>query len=68
MTLEVVRFGTAKHWVDAGMYSLVDLEEIVAHARDAEARYDAALKRSMEQVETIAAKVLDDTFNTEKKQ
>ena len=68
MTLEVVRFGTAKHWVDEGLYSLADLEEIVADAKEAEVRYTAALKRSMEQVETIAAKVLDDTFNTEKKQ
>ena len=68
MTLEVVRFGAAKHWVESGLYSLADLEEIVAHARDVEARQDAVQKRSMERFETIAAKVLDDTFNTEKKQ
>ena len=68
MTLEVVRFGTAKHWVDAGLYSLADLEKMVSDAKETEAWYDAAQKRSMEQVETIAAKVIDDTFNTEKKQ
>lgn len=67
MTLEIVRFGTAKHWVDAGMYSISDLEEMVATAKDVEARYTAANKRSMEQVETIAAKVLNNAFNKEHK-
>lgn len=68
MTLAVMRFGAAKHWVDAGLYSLADLEKMVSDAKETEAWYDAAQKRSMEQVETIAAKVIDDTFNTEKKQ
>jgi hypothetical protein len=67
MTLEVVRVGTARFWIDEGMYSIEQVEEMLVNFKEAKRRQDEALARSIERKEDIAAQFFNKHFNPEKK-
>ena len=67
MTLEVVRIGAAQFWIDEGMYSIKQVEKMLADFKEAKRRQDEALARSIEWKEEIAARVFNAAFNTENK-
>lgn len=66
MTLEVVRIGAACFWIDEGMYSIEQVEQMLANFKEAKRRQDEALARSIERKEEIAARVFNAAFNKEK--
>ena len=70
MTLEVVRFGAARFWIDEGMYSIEQVEEMLANFKAAKRHQDEALARSIERKEEIAARFFNRAFNpdSEKKE
>lgn len=68
MTLEVVRFGTARFWIDEGMYSIEEVERMLAEFKEAKRRQDAALAKSIERKEEIAAQFFNRKFNPEYKE
>ena len=67
MTLEIVRFGTAKFWIDEGMYSIEQVEEMLANFKEAKRHQDEALARSIERKEEIAARFFNRKFNPDYK-
>ena len=62
MTLEVVRIGTARFWIDEGMYSIEQIEEMLATFKEAKKSQDEALKRSIERKEEVALNFLKKRF------
>jgi hypothetical protein len=66
MTLEVVRIGAARFWVDEGMYSIEEIEQMLSDFKEAKRRQDEALARSIEKKEDIAARIFNAAFNPEK--
>lgn len=70
MTLEVVRIGAARFWIDEGMYSIEQVEEMLANFKEAKRHQDEALARSIERKEEIAARFFNRAFNpdSEKKE
>jgi len=62
MTLEIVRFGTAQFWIDEGMYSIEQIEEMLAIFKEAKKRQDEALRRSIERKEEVAINFLKKRF------
>lgn len=65
MTLEVVRFGTAQFWIDEGMYSIEQIEEMLATLKEAKRIQDEHLAQSIERKEEIAARFFNKVFNQE---
>lgn len=67
MTLEVVRYGTAKFWIEEGMYSIEQVEEMLRTYKEAKRIQDEHLAQSIKHTEEIAAQFLNRTFDQEKK-
>lgn len=65
MTLEIVRFGTAQFWIDEGMYSIEQIEEMLVTFKEAKRIQDEHLARSIERKEEIAARFFNKVFNQE---
>ena len=68
MTLEVVRIGAARFWIDEGMYSIEQVEEMLANFKEAKRIQDEALARSIERKEEIAARFFNGAFNPDYKE
>jgi hypothetical protein len=66
MTLEVVRIGAARFWIDEGMYSIEQVEQMLADFKETKRKQDEALARSIERKEEIAANFFNAAFNLEK--
>lgn len=68
MTLEVVRIGAARFWIDEGMYSIEQVEEMLANFKEAKRHQDEALARAIERKEEIAARFFNRKFNSDYKE
>lgn len=64
MTLQVVRLGTARFWIDEGMYSIEEVEQMLLEFKEAKRWQDAALAKSIERKEDIAAQFFNKKFNS----
>lgn len=63
MTLQVVKVGAARFWIDEGMYSIEQVEEMLANFKEAKRHQDEALARFIERKEEIAARFFNRKFN-----
>ena len=67
MTLEVVRYGTAKFWIEEGMYSIEQVEQMLRTLKEAKRIQDEHLAQAIKREEGIIAQFLNKTFDEEEK-
>lgn len=65
MTLEVVKVGAARFWIDEGMYSIEQIEKMLSTFKEAKRVQDEHLARSIKHKEEIAARFFNKVFNSE---
>lgn len=68
MTIEVVRIGAARFWIDEGMYSIEQVEKMLDNFKEAKRHQDEALARAIERKEEIAARFFNRKFNSDYKE